>query len=321
MLLKFDEVCDIIHSGVLLHIAGTEALLKKLPKGDWIGGSTDYFMTADGGKISNDSLFVTSFPDMDFKITTYNSHTIKDVTADAYDNGFSIIIIPFESEVHKTYAHNAAGFEGMFIKNIVGWIAGINLGVPGQVPVAVNGQTGVVSSDEAVVLHLCVPDDKTVNIGIVNIFKQDENMPTIEFDEEGFSVCKCRVNGEETIFSDYIAQNSIDTRLPLVGDYSGAGVNISIKTVENDSVSFYAPVFRDIKYRIAKPVSNYAKEFSERLVPFKDTESMFSCNCVLNFLYGELEGKGIDTFHGPITFGEIAYQLVNQTLVYVTILD
>jgi hypothetical protein len=44
---------------------------------------------------------------------------------------------------------------------------------------------------------------------------------------------------------------------------------------------------------------------------------MFSCNCILNFLYGELEGKSIGTFTGPVTFGEIAYQLVNQTLVYV----
>lgn len=38
-------------------------------------------------------------------------------------------------------------------------------------------------------------------------------------------------------------------------------------------------------------------------------------------MYGELEGKKLEAFAGPVTFGEIAYQLVNQTLVYVTVED
>ena len=45
----------------------------------------------------------------------------------------------------------------------------------------------------------------------------------------------------------------------------------------------------------------------------------FSCNCVLNYLYAGLEGKKTGEFNGPATFGEIAYQLLNQTLVYLTI--
>jgi hypothetical protein len=44
MLLSFDETAKMIASGKFLHIAGTENLLKKLPKGNWIGGSTEYFM-------------------------------------------------------------------------------------------------------------------------------------------------------------------------------------------------------------------------------------------------------------------------------------
>lgn len=45
----------------------------------------------------------------------------------------------------------------------------------------------------------------------------------------------------------------------------------------------------------------------------------FACNCILNYLYSELEGKKVPTMLGPMTFGEIAYQLLNQTLVYLTI--
>jgi hypothetical protein len=87
----------------------------------------------------------------------------------------------------------------------------------------------------------------------------------------------------------------------------------------NGTVNFYAPVFPGIKYRIAKSISDYEHEFNSRLTGHTAESAVFSCNCVLNFLYGGLEGKRTKGFNGPITFGEIAYQLVNQTLVYITV--
>ena len=47
----------------------------------------------------------------------------------------------------------------------------------------------------------------------------------------------------------------------------------------------------------------------------------FSCNCILNYLYSELEGKQTGPITGPITFGEVAYQLLNQTMVYLVFHD
>jgi|TergutMp193P3_1026864.scaffolds.fasta_scaffold01570_10 hypothetical protein len=323
MLISFDETSRKIADGGLLHIAGTEALLKKLPKGNWVGGSTEYFMAKEGGKVTNELLFVTEFPYRDFSIKSYGTDTISKVAVDAFDNGFSIAIVPFDSAIHKLYAEKAPGFEDMFIKNIAGWIAGLNLGAAGQTPISVNGQTGEAYADKATVLHIGVPEDKTVTIGVINIFSQDESSPVIEFPEEGFLVKKCLINGEETVFADYIAKNEIDTKLPLVGDYSGNGVNISFKSIDGGVVHLYAPVFSGIKYRIAKSVPNYAEEFNSRLTDHLsdlDAKAVFSCNCILNFLYGELEGKAIEKISGPITFGEIAYQLVNQTLVYVSVL-
>ncbi|MDR0330880.1 MAG: hypothetical protein LBH93_04125, partial [Chitinispirillales bacterium] len=116
MLMTFDEASKKIGNGELLHIAGTEGLIRKLPKGNWVGGSTEYFMAADGGKVSGDLLFVTEFPYKDFSIKSYGSGDIKNVASDAFDNGFSIAIIPFDSAAHKTYAEKAPGFEDMFIK-------------------------------------------------------------------------------------------------------------------------------------------------------------------------------------------------------------
>ena len=319
MLMTFDEVTKRIANGEVLHIAGTEALLRKLPAGSWIGGSTEYFMTIDGGKVSGELLFVTAFNDARFSIKSYDTQRIDQIANDAFEHGFSIVILPFDSGVHRTYAEKASEFENMFLREIAGWVSGLNLGAEGQTPVAVDGSGTSVYSDRAVALHVEVPADKTVLINIVNIFEQDEESPIIEFTEEGFSATKCLVDGVETVLADYIAEYNIDTKLPLVGDYSGAGVNISFKAIEGGVVYFYAPVFRNIKYAMAKNIGNYEDAFRDQLAGISDASAVFSCNCILNFLYGGLEGKQIESFMGPITFGEVAYQLVNQTLVYVTV--
>jgi hypothetical protein len=41
----------------------------------------------------------------------------------------------------------------------------------------------------------------------------------------------------------------------------------------------------------------------------------------LNYLYGKLEGRKTGDLTGPITFGEIAFQLLNQTLVYLEVTE
>jgi hypothetical protein len=320
MLMTFEEASELIGRGELLHIAGTEGLIRRLPKGNWVGGSTEYFMTRESGVVSGDRLFVTAFPYKDFSIKSYGADDIKGVAVDAFENGFSIVIIPFDSAVHKTYAQHAPGFEKMFLRNVAGWITGFNLGKEGQTPISANGLTGEAHHDKAAVLHIGVPEDKAVTICVINIFSQDEESPVIEFAEEGFSASKCLIDGEERSLAEYIEKESIDTKLPLVGDYSGNGVNISFKSIEDGTVHFYAPVFAGIKYRMAKAVPDYAEEFNNHLADFQDANAVFSCNCILNFLYGELEGKSIELFKGPITFGEIAYQLINQTLVYVSVL-
>jgi hypothetical protein len=308
MLLAYSETVKRIESGENLHIAGSEALLRKLPRGNWIGGSTEYFMSRSGCKTAADVLSVLSFHDAEISIGTYDEKNIHTVVLDAFDNGFSIVIIPFGSAVHKVFAEKAVEFETLLKKNIVGWISGGNLEKTGQTPISVNGLTGDVSSDKAAVMHIGLPKSKSVNVGVVNIFSQDEKSPTLEFPEGGFSVNKCLVDGEETRFADYIAWRGISMTLPLIGDYLENGVNVSFKSVENGVVNLYAPVLKGIKYKIAKVVPGYIEEFIKN-ARFDHVNPWFACNCVLNYLYGKLDGKKIGTFVGPITFGEIAYNL------------
>ena len=53
----------------------------------------------------------------------------------------------------------------------------------------------------------------------------------------------------------------------------------------------------------------------------KRSDIVLSCNCILNHLCSELEGKKTGEITGPVTFGEVAYQLFNQTMVYLTVSD
>ncbi|MDR0952445.1 MAG: hypothetical protein LBM18_05920 [Oscillospiraceae bacterium] len=320
MLTTFENAVAAIEKGTLLHISGTEALLRDLPRGNWIGGSTEYFLDESGGKTTGELLDVRELPFSDYKFAAYDVDALPGITKDAYANGFSIIILPFDSAVHKAYAQDATGYEDIFLTPVVGWISGLNLDKSGQTPVAVNGQSGEITADKAIVLHIGVPEDKTVLLNIINIFSVDESSPEITFSTDGFSVDTCFVDGKETVLADYIAQHSIDTKLPLVGSYGGAGVNVSIKAIADGTVSLYAPVFSGITYKFAEPIEDYEAAFNSSIAQIDNKSSAFACNCILNYLYGALEGKDAGGFYGPITFGEIAWQLLNQTLVYLQII-
>ncbi len=323
MFISLEETKKLISEGKLLHIAADEKLLNQLPKGNWIGGTTPYFIAEDGGIISSEKLFVDEINSaIDFKISEYDKNNIMEITKDAYQNGFTILIIPFASEVSVRYSKEAPNSEDLLLTPIVGWISGFNLETNGVAKVY-NGSNGTVYSDKAVALHINLPDNKFASIGIINIFKYDENTDKIEFLEDSLSIDKCLVNGKETVFKKYIEENEIDTKLPLVSDYNSVLFNVSIKSVsiDNNIVDLYAPVFAGREYRFASPVGDYHECFENWIKDYENSKPIFSCNCILNYLYGDLEGKATKPFAGPVTFGEVAYQLLNQTLVYIEIVE
>ena len=59
--------------------------------------------------------------------------------------------------------------------------------------------------------------------------------------------------------------------------------------------NFYAPVMAGETYRLAEPVAEYGAAYAAGLGNAADAGRMLSCNCILNFLYAELEGKRIGT--------------------------
>ncbi|WP_028580484.1 DUF6976 family protein [Desulfogranum japonicum] len=326
-LLNISEVEQLISTGKTLLIAGDEKLLQQLPKGKWIGGTIPYFISPDqGGLVSQDKLFVTDISAItaSTNIKVYDQNQLGTVYTDAGSDGFSFIIIPASSSTHISFAVNAPNYKDFGSQPLLGWISGVHLDDLGKIsPKVVNGETGETFQDEAVVMHVDLVPGKTVDVGIINIFEQGDG-DTLTFTNDGFSCSEVMVNGVKENFADYITNNNLDIQLPLVADYYGALINISFQSVDpGKDVQFYAPVFTGVRYKHAKPFANYADAFKKQLEESgaKEEDITFSCNCILNYLYSGLEGQRTDPFVGPITFGEIAYQLLNQTLVYLQIHD
>lgn len=328
MLLSIADTRQRIEAGRSLLLAGDEEALRQLPTGNWIAGTIPYFITPDqGGMVSREQVYVTDITDLvtAIDIVPHDQSSVRRVYAEGPAHGFSFIIIPAASETHFAFAVNAPSYPDFAVRPLIGWVSGVHLSDLGRVkPKVFDGKTGKALEDGAVVLHGHLPPGKVAEIGIINLFEQGEG-DTLSFPANGFTVTDALVNGAERNFASYLTQYKFDTKLPLVADYYGALVNISIQDVdeENKLVKLYAPVFNEIHYKLARPVVDYVKMFKNRLMRSTiETDSLvFSCNCILNYLYCELEAKRTDPYNGPVTFGEIAYQLLNQTLVYMNVVD
>lgn len=323
VLFGVNEVSVMIRSGENLILAGDEQVLSKLPQGNWIGGTIPYFVGNDGGEFTQEKIYVTSLPNnlTDVEIKIYDETSIQRIALDAPDNGLSFVIMPASSRIHQEFALKAPTFEGFATKPLIGWISGVPLENLGEIsPKVFVGTNTSCLENAAVVLSISLPKSTYANIGIINLFEEDAG-ETLSFAEDGFDIKNVIINGKSVNFAEYLLKNNIDIKSPLVADVQGVKINTSFQTVdgENGTVSLYSPVFRGVNYKIAKHVDNYVEHFRAMVPVGLGEKAFFSCNCILNYLYSKLEGKKTDSLTGPITFGEVAYQLLNQTLVYVTL--
>jgi hypothetical protein len=322
MLVSVDRVKELLAAGRRLVLAGDESVLCQLPLGEWIGGTTPYFMTEDGGTTSRDRVFVAEVPALatGVRVGVYDTATLSRVTADSPDAGYTILILPAFTELHRQFALEAPRYEQQFMKVVVGWIAGTDVANPGTAtPKVFDGPTGACLDDQGVAMHISLPKGYQPRIGIMNIFEPGDG-PVIQFPSTGFEVSACIVQGRRENVVDFFGRTGYDLRLPLVAEFCGTRFNVSIQSMDipGRKVRFFAPVFEGASYRAAKPVANYAEKFATAIPPCLGSP-VFTCNCVLNYLHGQLEGRRTGNLIGPMTFGEIAYQLLNQTMVCLTL--
>jgi hypothetical protein len=326
-LYEAEEVAELIRRGEerCLLIAGDEVPLRRLPRGNWIAGTIPYFMSEEGGVTDRRRLFVEQLPaPLQYqRVRRYGTRDIARIYADLPTHGIGVVIVPSESPAHLAFALNAPRYEGFATNPLFGWVSGVHLSEIGKVtPKVFDGTTGEALERDAVVIHATLPPGKEAEIAIVNIFEKG-NGPAITFPTTDFSATTARIDGRSRNLAEYIREAGLDARLPLVADYWGANVNVSFQSVDaaRGEVRFFAPVFADVVYHHARPIPDYVKAFISALPSGLEEQMAFSCNCVLNYVYSSLEGRHLGEAVGPVTFGEIAYQLLNQTMVYLTISD
>jgi len=309
-----------IKAGKSLSLAGSEELLSQLPPGNWVGGTTPYFMGDEGGEFSPLKIFANDLGvSVKSELAVYDAKGIERVYIDAPENGFSLIVLPASSEVHAQFARRAPNFTEFAAQPLIGWVAGAGLG---SVRATVfNGAEVQASESHAVVLHVRLPSDKAAAIKIVNIYEQGHG-PLIEFEEMSFEPSEAFIDGERRNLAEFLISEKVDPRLPLVADYFGAMTNTAVQSVDRTSglTRFHAPVFPNVEYRVASPVGDFAAALQKQM-PADTTGCAFLCNSILNYMYGQLDGKKTGEGRGPLASGEVAYQLLNQTMTYLVVDD
>ncbi|WMX15196.1 MULTISPECIES: DUF6976 family protein [unclassified Aureispira] len=313
----------LINQNRVLLICGEEEYLKQLDKGNWIGGTIPYCMSdKGGGLIGENAVFVTDFTDkiIDVKVASYSKDEFKTMLNDRYLDGFSYVVVPAFSEVHEEYGLNISNESNLFDVPTMGWVTGVYLEEIGlKTPKVMNGKTGELLENKICALHCQLPEGVYAELDIINIYEQG-NGDVFTFPENSFSCSDCLINGEPGNLAEYYLEHGVNRTLPLVANYAGVPINVDIQDVdaENKTMSFFGPLNIAYEYKIANLVEDRYALFCKRL-PDDSSNISCSCNCISSYLNIGMEGKHSGGIVGPFTFGEIAYVLVNQTMVTLSI--
>ena len=314
-----EQVVEFIKQGRVMHLCGNEETLKDLPKGKWIAGMSPYVM--DGvGKINETKIYVDDFSMIAEKceFATFDASDISEIAKrNKYSNGFVFVILPIDSEVYFTFANHSLEYENLYDNPVVGYISSILLSNYGKIqPKVAIGTDGVLHSDKAVVMYVKVSDRLRVRAEIMNMDSIDDTTPALKFPKTGFTQSDCLIDGKPGNIASYL--EAVKARIghypQLITSQNGALVNRDTKSVDvqKGEAVFFSPAYESDVYYIVKQNNDYQATFNRRLG--RKTDVIACVSCTSYFWLGDFEYKHID-FNGVYTFGEIAYQLLNKTIV------
>ncbi|MDR0814573.1 MAG: hypothetical protein LBN37_02350 [Bacteroidales bacterium] len=315
-----EEASAMILRGDRLLLAGDIALLSQLPKGNWIGGTTPFFILYPEHQVTSyEKLFVTKLPDYVLKTTIqeYDETNIKEIYNDAekLGNVFTLLIMPYGSQVSKDFASNATYYENFACRPLSGWLTGRPLdSIMTEPSYAVSGVEAKAYTDKAFAMHIELPDTKYAELHIFNPFRQGKG-DEISFEANGDILTDAIINGKKRNFAEYLREIGYDPKLPFVADYSGAMINVTCCGITDKEVIVSPPVFQNIEYRIAEIDDNISEP-----TLLSDT-ILYSITCIGNFIQPDICAQYLRKMHGPVVYGEVAYQLLGQTTVYITVDD
>jgi len=323
-LFTLEEVIRKVENKEFLIVLGNDELLQQLPKGNWIGVSAYYFMTKERGLSTNEKLYVQNLSNYSESVTikSYKEDQTQDILKDRIAGGFTYLLMAPLTKVAENYATEVLSDISLYSIPILGFIGGAKYEdvQSGHKSYCYNGITGQRSDEEAIAIHVKLKQSFSPRIEILNIFEPELEGPRFNFDQNSFAVTDCTVDGQKRNLYDYMLENDIGRAYPLISNHNGALLNCSIFQLdqENKTVYLASPTRKGKTYFLAKPFDDYMKAFQARFDTIDKSNIVISFNCYYNYFFGKLEGKKLE-IGGPITYGEIAYQLLNQTMVYLRI--
>ncbi|MDR0714059.1 MAG: hypothetical protein LBF89_07375 [Bacteroidales bacterium] len=315
-----EEAAAMILQEERLLLAGDFALLSQLPKGNWIGGTTPFFILYPEHQVTSyDKLFVTRLPDYIVKTTIreYDRSDIQNIYIDAerLGNVFTILILPFGSEVTTTFTLNATYYENFAGRPLAGWVAGRPLDTIMTEPsYAISGVDTQPSAEKAFAMHIELPKTKYAELHTFNPYIQGKG-DDITFEQSSMVLTDALINGKKRNFAEYLRETGFNPQMPFVANYSGAMINVVCCGITEKEVYLSAPVFQSVNYRIA--------EIDPKITEptLTDEKILFSATCIGNFIQPNICAQYLRKMHGPVVYGEIAYQMLNQTTIYLTVDD
>ncbi len=314
------EVIDFINNGRVMLLTGSDKALAGLPKGNWIGGTSPYFVDSIG-KLDEEKIFVDDFTlvAQNCKLAVYDEKNIQDIAKNGYKNGFVVVTLPIDSQVYYTFANNALSYDNMFDNPVVGYVASTKFEDYGKASAyTAIGKDGNLTNKLAAVLYVELPDYLSARAEIENFDTIDTKSPKLVFPKTGFVQSDCTIDGKPGNIADFF-ENTIKPRLggytQMITSQNGALINRDIKIVDpkKGEVTFFSPVIAEDEYYLVDSSADYLSIFNSSLGSKRnDVLSCFSC--ISYFFGGKFEGKSVCK-NGVYTFGEIGYQLLNKTIV------
>ena len=279
-----NEVSDMILAGDNLLLAGDSKLLSQLPAGNWIGGDTTFFILyPENRTTSNDKIFVSRLPDFVRKveIREYDEANIQNIFNDGRQNSFTVLIMPWFTPIAVEYSLNSPHYENFALHPVCGWLAGISLENQTEKSYVMSGWSPGILSEKGIAMQVTLPENKFVDINIFNAYKQGRG-DSIVFDYSSLTLTYAIINGEKRNFAQYLREVEHKSLFPLVANYSGSMINITILNVGETEVTVSAPVFQGVDYRLAVVNDEIAEPelISDKII--------FSVTCVGNYIQSEI---------------------------------
>jgi hypothetical protein len=316
--LTLEAVEALIKQGHVLVIGASNALLHKLPQGDWIGGSAKYFLFDNAPQENDERLMVADLTPYvtEVRSRVYSEYGIHNLAADRYAHGFSLALLPAFSAIHRAFALYAVTNMPVSDSPLTGWVTSEEMDPQGEsIPKAYSGTEGRYFVDKAVVMHCRLREDYMAQLGILNPYVADTG-DVLRFDDTGFTIVNCLVNGQYQNLAEYWRSHNLAPTSPLMADIQGMPSMLHpLDSIGRKSVTFSAPVIPGVEYRIAQCGPEQLSRHMQQLAEAKALHPLFSIHCLAHYhkLLEQLQGQ--DAPDGVFSAGEIANVLMNRTSV------